>query len=472
MPRPSRHGRAARPTRRPPARRRTKDRAPRRCQERARARGPGRRRCGAPRRDQRARREQDPSRRRRARCRPGRARPWCAAAAAGEPRGGAWPPAGRRWRRRRRPWARSARSPSPPTRRRSWPGGSHGRAHHGPRRRVARSGRRARTPHTPIQRPRPDAYHAPPTPGRPFTRRGAGTDLTGLLVHRSHERGCATASLQSTERGERVDCAVVLRDLGRFLELVPPTQSVPFVARNAGAPPPHYRSVPAAGSATHSVGFCETARPMVASAADSEVIARLRAGDQAAFRDVVLRHHGAMVRFASGFVPSRAVAEEVAQDTWIAVIKGLDGFQGRSSLRTWIFRILANQARTRGTRERRTIPAPSLADELAEAEQPPVAGERFAAPPGRGLWAQPPPPWSEPPEERFLIGATFERFARQVAALPDHQRQVLVLRDAEGWSSDEVCEVLGLTEVNQRVLLHRARSKLRGLLEAELGGVP
>jgi RNA polymerase sigma-70 factor, ECF subfamily len=209
---------------------------------------------------------------------------------------------------------------------------------------------------------------------------------------------------------------------------------------------------------------------MVTSAADSDVIARLRAGDQAAFRDVVVSHQGAMVRFASGFVPSRAVAEEVVQDTWIAVIKGLDGFQGRSSLRTWIFRILANQARTRGTRERRTIPASSLADELADAEQPSVSVERFAGPPGRGLWAQPPARWSEQPEERLLIGATFERFAEQVATLPEHQRQVLVLRDAEGWSSDEVCAVLGLSEVNQRVLLHRARSKLRGLLEAELGG--
>src|SRR3954471_6747373 len=189
---------------------------------------------------------------------------------------------------------------------------------------------------------------------------------------------------------------------------------------------------------------------MVVTASEAGVVARLRAGDQAAFRDLVAGNHAAMVRFASGYVPSTAVAEEVVQDTWIAVIRGIDRFEGRSSLRTWIFRILANQARTRGTRERRTIPASSLGEELAEAEQPSVAVERFAGPPGRGLWAQPPARWSEQPEERLLIGATFERFAQQVATLPDHQRQVLVLRDAEGWSSDEVCEVLGLTEVNQR----------------------
>ena len=210
---------------------------------------------------------------------------------------------------------------------------------------------------------------------------------------------------------------------------------------------------------------------MVVTAADADVVARLRAGDQAAFRDLVTRNHTAMVRFASGYVPSTAVAEEVVQDTWIAVIRGIDGFEGRSSLRTWIFRILANQARTRGARERRTVPASSLAGELAEAEQPSVAVERFAGPPGRGMWAQPRQRWSDQPEERLLISATFERFAETVTTLPENQRRVLVLRDVEGWTSEEVCELLELSEVNQRVLLHRARSKLRALLEGELGGV-
>ena len=209
---------------------------------------------------------------------------------------------------------------------------------------------------------------------------------------------------------------------------------------------------------------------MVASATDADALARLRAGDQAAFRDLVLRNQAAMVRFASGFVPSTAVAEEVVQDTWIAVIRGLGGFEGRSTLRTWIFRILANQARTRGVRERRTVPASSLTDELAEAEQPSVSIERFAGPPGRGMWAQPPARWSDQPEERLLVGATFERFAETVTVLPENQRRVLVLRDVEGWTSEEVCELLELSEVNQRVLLHRARSKLRALLEQELGG--
>jgi RNA polymerase sigma-70 factor (ECF subfamily) len=208
---------------------------------------------------------------------------------------------------------------------------------------------------------------------------------------------------------------------------------------------------------------------MPATATDADAVARLRAGDQAAFRELVAGNHAAMVRFASGYVPSTAVAEEVVQETWIAVIRGIDRFEGRSSLRTWIFRILANQARTRGARERRTVPVSALVAELADAEQPSVPIERFAGPPGRGMWAQPPARWSDQPEERLLIGATFERFAETVMALPDNQRRVLVLRDVEGWTSEEVCELLELSEVNQRVLLHRARSRLRALLEDELG---
>jgi RNA polymerase sigma-70 factor (ECF subfamily) len=209
---------------------------------------------------------------------------------------------------------------------------------------------------------------------------------------------------------------------------------------------------------------------MVVSASDADVLARLRAGDQAAFQDLVAKNHAAMVRFASGFVPSRAVAEDVVQDTWIAVIRGIDGFEGRSTLRTWMFRILANQARRRGVREQRTVPASSLARELAEAEQPSVPAERFTGPRGRGAWAHPPTRWSDQPEERLLVAATFGRFAEAVSALPENQRRVVVLRDVEGWTSEEVCELLDLTEVNQRVLLHRARSTLRALLEQELGG--
>ena len=198
------------------------------------------------------------------------------------------------------------------------------------------------------------------------------------------------------------------------------------------------------------------------------IVERLRAGDEAAFGELVRRHHTAMVHFAQSFVPSRAIAEEVAQDAWLGVIKGIDRFEGRSSLKTWIFRIVANIARTRGERERRTV---SVADEIAEAI-PSVAPGRFAGPPGRGAWATPPAPWSDLPDERLMAKSTFDRVADLAAGLSENQRRVFVLRDIEGMSPAEVCALLDLTEVNQRVLLHRARSRVRAGLEEEMGMAP
>jgi RNA polymerase sigma-70 factor (ECF subfamily) len=209
---------------------------------------------------------------------------------------------------------------------------------------------------------------------------------------------------------------------------------------------------------------------MVALPPDSELVPQLRAGDGSAFRDVVACYQPMMVRVAETYVPGRAVAEEVVQDTWIAVMRGLDGFEGRSSLKTWMFRILANQARSRGERERRTVPLSSLAGELDEHEAS-VPPERFTGPAGRGMWAQPPERWSDQPESRLLSNATLALVASTVKLLPENQRRVVVLRDIEGWTSEEVCDLLELSEVNQRVLLHRARSRLRAALEADMGDV-
>ena len=200
---------------------------------------------------------------------------------------------------------------------------------------------------------------------------------------------------------------------------------------------------------------------------DQLLIERLRAGDEAAFRDLVRRHHGAMVRYAQTFVPSRAVAEEVAQEAWLGVIKGIDRFEGRSALSTWIFRIVANIARTRGERERRTLPSDTLWDELAEGH-PSVPAERFTGAPGRGVWAAPPARWSDEPDERLLSRNAVERVEKIASRLSENQRRVFVLRDIEGWSAAEVCGLLELSEVNQRVLLHRARSKVRAALESEM----
>jgi len=200
---------------------------------------------------------------------------------------------------------------------------------------------------------------------------------------------------------------------------------------------------------------------------EAALVERLRRGDPAAFREVVAAHQAGMVRFAETFVPSRAIAEEVVQDSWLAAVRGLGGFEGRSTFKTWIYRILANQARSRGARERRTLPFSALGDEQT-GDSPSVAADRFAGPPGRGMWATPPRHWSGDPEAQVLAGATFSTVAETVQQLPEQQRRVLVLRDVEGWTSGEVCELLGLTEVNQRVLLHRARSRVRAALEREL----
>jgi len=197
---------------------------------------------------------------------------------------------------------------------------------------------------------------------------------------------------------------------------------------------------------------------------DGPIVERLRAGDEAAFRELVRRHHSSMVNFAETFVPSRAVAEEVAQEAWLGVIKGIDRFEGRSALSTWIFRIVANIARTRGPRERRTV---SLNEELAEAG-PSVPEDRFRGPRGRGVWADPPSHWSDVPDEHLMNVSTFGRVAAIASELSETQRRVFVLRDVVGWTAAEVCDLLDLSEVNQRVLLHRARSRVRTALEDEL----
>jgi RNA polymerase sigma-70 factor, ECF subfamily len=191
---------------------------------------------------------------------------------------------------------------------------------------------------------------------------------------------------------------------------------------------------------------------------DAELLRLLRAGDEQAFVALVERYNGSMLRLAASFVPSRAVAEEVVQDTWLAVLRGLSAFQGRSSLRTWMFTILVNRARTTGTREQRTIP-------VADAG-PVVDAARFGP---DGAWSAPPEHWIEEAEDRIEAEKLAELLKALVGGLPDRQREVVMLRDVEGMTSAEVCQVLAISEANQRVLLHRGRGKLRQALESELG---
>jgi RNA polymerase sigma-70 factor (ECF subfamily) len=198
------------------------------------------------------------------------------------------------------------------------------------------------------------------------------------------------------------------------------------------------------------------------------LIAALRRGDEAAFVALVERFGAALLRLARTFVRDRAVAEEVVQETWLAVLNGIDRFEGRSSLKTWIFQILSNRAKTRAVRERRSAPFSALAVD-GEDDEPAVDADRFRAE-GRwaGHWAAAPSDWSHLPEERLLGRETLARVNEAIGTLPPRQAEVLVLRDVEGWDPAEVCAALGITDGNQRILLHRARSKVRAALERYL----
>jgi RNA polymerase sigma-70 factor (ECF subfamily) len=192
---------------------------------------------------------------------------------------------------------------------------------------------------------------------------------------------------------------------------------------------------------------------------DAALVARLRAGDEAAFVSLVQEYHAPLLRLASTFVPFRSVAEEVVQETWLGVVRGIDRFEGRSSLKTWMFRILVNRARTAGVRERRERPVTGT----YEAAVPP---HRFAA---GGQWVDPPAPWTDDAEDRILARETVAKIAELLDELPPSQRRVVVLRDFEGLAAAEVCALLEISEANQRVLLHRGRSRIRNMLEPEMG---
>jgi len=208
-----------------------------------------------------------------------------------------------------------------------------------------------------------------------------------------------------------------------------------------------------------------------ASQRERELVAALRRGDEQTFTMLVEQYTPSLLRLAMLYVSSQAVAEDVVQETWLGVLQGLDRFEGRSTLKTWMFRILINTAKTRAQREGRTIPFSALAPLETDAGEPAVEPERFFPPDDPqwpGHWAVPPDNWEGLPEERLLSLETRERIQRAIDALPPTQREVITLRDVEGWSSEEVCNLLSISESNQRVLLHRARARVRRALEQYL----
>lgn len=205
----------------------------------------------------------------------------------------------------------------------------------------------------------------------------------------------------------------------------------------------------------------------LAAGSDDMLVAAIRRGDEQAFEHLIDRYHRSLVRIATLFVRDNEIAEEVAQETWIGVLRGLENFAGRSSFRTWLFGILANQARRRGERERRFIPFSALARPPEAEAEPAVDPDRFlpeSHPQWPGHWATPPAPWPDLPEERYLSIEIRTEIEQAIAVLPPNQRAVITLRDIEGWEADEVCNALTLSETNQRVLLHRARSRVRSAL--------
>jgi RNA polymerase sigma-70 factor (ECF subfamily) len=200
---------------------------------------------------------------------------------------------------------------------------------------------------------------------------------------------------------------------------------------------------------------------------ETDLLMRLRAGDERAFEALVERHHAVMLAVARTYVRTHAAAEEVVQDAWLGVLKGLDRFEGRSSLRTWIVSIVVNTARTRAVRDARTVPFSSVESASGQVA---VSPDRFRGPEDAfpGHWNRYPRDWRSLPEEVLLGQEIIDVAMRAIKELPAAQQAVIKMRDVDGWTGEEVCAALNISPGNQRVLLHRARSQVRAALERHL----
>ena len=199
---------------------------------------------------------------------------------------------------------------------------------------------------------------------------------------------------------------------------------------------------------------------------EAEILERLKARDESAFAELVREWSPAMLRLARMHVSSQAVAEEVVQEAWLGVLQGIDRFEGRSSLKTWVFRILVNRAITKGVREARSVPFAALAADEAAADEPAVDADRFTR---DGAWASPPRRWQDQPELALRSEETLRVARAAIEQLPPSQRTVITMRDLEGFDAEDTRNALDISETNQRVLLHRARAKVRAALEQHFG---
>jgi RNA polymerase sigma-70 factor (ECF subfamily) len=252
----------------------------------------------------------------------------------------------------------------------------------------------------------------------------------------------------------------------RFLAVPHLYENSPGMPDNPTQDPPSTPRVPDLGSAAE----VPSATAFTASDEEIGLVAALRAGDERAFMTLIDRYQSSLIRLALLYVGDRGAAEDVVQETWLGVLQGIDRFEARSSLKTWLFRILTNRAKRRGERDHRTIPFAAAAPSGDDGE-PSVDPDRFF-PTGHqwaGHWSSLPQNWDDLPEDRLLSAETRAVVDRAIASLSPTQREVITLRDVEGWASEDVRNALDLSETNQRVLLHRARTKVRRALEEHLG---
>lgn len=226
-------------------------------------------------------------------------------------------------------------------------------------------------------------------------------------------------------------------------------------------------STPRPGDIAPSTSSASSHRPPAVGSQELELLAALRRRDESTFSRLVGMYHNSLIRVARMYVGSEAVAEEVVQEAWVGVLKGLDRFEGRCTLKTWIFQIMINQAKTRGERESRMIPFSAMFDAQTDPGEPAVDPSQFTEndPEWPGGWVSQPRKWGTTPEQSLLSREFRAVLEAAIETLPASQKEVITLRDVQGWTSDEVCNALGVSESNQRVLLHRARSKVRQALD-------